>query len=72
VFTFIKGQAGGTDLVQGFNSSDKIALDGYGGGAVNDALKSQTMSAGSVTITLDDHTKVTFADVSSLTKSNFT
>jgi Ca2+-binding RTX toxin-like protein len=46
-FAFIKGQAGGTDLVLDFTSADKIKLSGYGGKAIADALATQTVSHGS-------------------------
>jgi hypothetical protein len=73
VFAFINHQAGGTDLVQGIidPAGIKIALEGYGGGAIAKALASQTVSQGSVTIGLSDGTKITFQDVISLNRSNF-
>jgi Ca2+-binding RTX toxin-like protein len=70
-FTFINGSAGGTDLILDFTKGDKAALSGYGPNAVADALASQTAGPGSVTITLSDSTKITFDDVSSLRKSDF-
>lgn len=70
-FEFMKGQSGGTDLIQNFNSSDKIILSGYGANAVTDALATQARAHGSVTITLSDNTKITFSDLSSLKTSNF-
>jgi Ca2+-binding RTX toxin-like protein len=74
VFAFINHQAGGTELVQGIfdPASIKIDLQGYGPNAIADALASQTVKHGSVTIDLSDGTKVTFQDVTSLTRSNFT
>jgi Ca2+-binding RTX toxin-like protein len=71
IFAFIKGEAGGTDLVQNFLDGDKIDLIGYGPHAVADALKTQKVVDGSVTITLSDHTKITFAGVTSLTRGDF-
>jgi hypothetical protein len=55
-----------------FTSLDKIDLQGFGSHAVADALSSQTFANRSVTITLPDNTRVTFAGVSQLTKSDFT
>ena len=74
VFEFINHQAGGNELVQGIfdPSSIKIDLEGYGSNEVAKALASQTVQNGSVTIGLTDGTKITFEDVTSLSKSNFT
>jgi Ca2+-binding RTX toxin-like protein len=72
VFTFVKTLDGGTDLVVNFAGMDKIDLQGYGPHAVKDALASQTYANGSVTITLDDNTRVTFAGINQLTKGDFT
>jgi Ca2+-binding RTX toxin-like protein len=73
VFDFINHQAGGTELVQGIFDPASIAikLDGYGADAINQALATQTVKNGSVTISLTDGTKITFQDVTSLSKSNF-
>jgi Ca2+-binding RTX toxin-like protein len=73
VFEFINHEAGGTELVQGIfdPSSIKIDLVGYGHSEVSHALASQTVTNGSVTIGLTDGTKVTFENVTSLSKSNF-
>lgn len=68
---FNNTQAGGKDLIIGFTSMDKVDLVGYGPNAVADALKTQTLSNGSVTITLPDNTQVTFSGVTSLTTDNF-
>jgi len=72
IFAFVKSLNGGTDLVMNFTSADKIDLQGFGKHAVEDALNSQTFANGSVTITLPDNTRVTFAGLSELTKSDFT
>jgi Ca2+-binding RTX toxin-like protein len=74
VFEFIKGHAGGSELVTGIfdPSSIKIALVGYGGGEINKALAGASVKNGSVTIGLTDGTKITFQDVTSLSRSNFT
>ena len=70
-FVFVQGTAGGQDLIQGFTTLDKIDLQGYGPNAITDALNSQSKSALGVTITLSDHTQITFAGISSLTAANF-
>jgi Ca2+-binding RTX toxin-like protein len=68
VFEFIKGQAGGTEVVQGLfdGAGFKIDLQGYGPGANAAALASQTVTSSGVTITLNDGTSVTFDNVTSL------
>ena len=73
VFEFINHEAGGTELVQGIfdPASIQIDLQGYGHDAINRALAGQTVTNGSVTISLTDGTKVTFDDVTSLNRSNF-
>jgi Ca2+-binding RTX toxin-like protein len=73
VYAFMKGQAGGSELVTGIfdPSSIKIALVGYGANEVDHALSTATVKHGSITIGLTDGTKVTFQDVTSLSKSNF-
>jgi Ca2+-binding RTX toxin-like protein len=73
LFVFIKGQAGGKDLIQNFASGvDTVSLSGYGPGAVANALATQKNVAGSTTITLSDSTKITFSGVPSLHPSDFT
>ena len=73
VFLFNNGQAGGTELIQGFASGqDTIDLQGYGKNQVANALKHQQVAGASTTITLSDNTKITFADVTNLKASDFT
>jgi Ca2+-binding RTX toxin-like protein len=57
-----------TDFMQGV---DKIALSGSDCDGVSDVLNSQQSSGGSVTVTLNDETKVTFTGVSHLDRSSF-
>jgi hypothetical protein len=73
VYAFMKGQAGGNELVTGIfdPGSVKIALVGYGADEVDNALSSATVKHGSISIGLSDGTKVTFQDVTSLSRSNF-
>lgn len=73
VFDFINAQAGGKEVIQGYNnttaSSIQIHLEGYGA----DAISSQKVSGGSLTVSLSDGTKLTFQNVTTLLKdSNFT
>ena len=72
VFVFNDGKAGGSALIQGFASGqDTIDLLGYGKNEVTQALKNQQAAGGSTTITLSDHTTITFAGVSSLSAADF-
>jgi Ca2+-binding RTX toxin-like protein len=71
-FVFTDGEAGGSATIQGFShGSDVVDLQDYGKNAVSDALKSQHKEGGNDTITLADHTMITFIGVSNLTKSDF-
>ncbi len=74
LFEFIKGEAGGTELVQNvFAAPDvHIHLSGYGVGEAAQALAGQHAVGGAVTISLTDGTKVTFQNISHLNSSNFT
>jgi plastocyanin len=73
VFEATNGSAGGTDLVRGLSSTSQldIVLTGYGPNEAVNALEGQTTNGSSVTITLSDNTKITFADIVDLTASNF-
>jgi Ca2+-binding RTX toxin-like protein len=72
LFVFADGEAGGNASIQGFASGrDHVDLQGYGKNEVAKALKSQAVVGGTDTITLSDHTTISFANVSSLTVSDF-
>lgn len=73
LFEFIKGQAGGTELVENvFGAADvHIHLSGYAANEVTHALASQHAHDGGVILSLSDGTKVTFENVTRLTSSNF-
>ena len=73
VFEFVKGAAGGTELVIDLTKASQvhIDLDGYGEKEIKQALAGQTHAGGGVTITLSDHTSITFQNISALTRSNF-
>jgi uncharacterized protein (TIGR03118 family) len=74
-YGFINGQSsGGTDLIVNFDSAkgDAVVLSGYGPSELANALAGATTSAAGVTITLSDHTAITFTGLSQLTSSDFT
>jgi hypothetical protein len=72
MFVFNDGKAGGSALIQGFASGqDTIDLLGYGKNEVAQAVKHQHAVGGNTTITLSDHTTITFAGVSSLSVADF-
>jgi Ca2+-binding RTX toxin-like protein len=72
LFVFTDGQAGGTDLLEQFNSGrDHVDLQGYGKNELAKALKSQSVVGASASITLSDHTTITFAGVSRLAAGDF-
>jgi hypothetical protein len=76
VFAFIKGQAGGQTLVEGYydginDSAIRIHLQGYGSNEVNNALAGQTVSDGAVTLSLSDGTTITFQNVTVLDSTKF-
>jgi len=72
VITFVNGQAGGADLIAGFNiTKDHIMLQGYGAGAITDALATTQAVTGGVSFSLTDGTMVTVTGVTLLAASNF-
>ncbi len=73
LYGFINGFGGGSETVFGFNAAkgDHISLQGYGANAVQAALGSATVAGGSTTLTLSDHTSVTFIGVTGLNAANF-
>ena len=62
LFDFIKGTTGGTDLIQNWNNADALNLFGYG----NSPIVSQQVVNGSLVLTLNDNTKITFQGITSL------
>jgi Ca2+-binding RTX toxin-like protein len=70
-FLFIRGHAGGADVIADFTSTDKVLLQGYGPNEVNKAIAGQHNVNGSATITLSDNTTITFRDVPTLKSSDF-
>jgi len=73
VFEFMKSAGGGKELVSGLTDISQVHIDlvGYGSNEVAYALAHQSVTNGSVTVTLSDNTQVTFQDLGSLSKSNF-
>ena len=61
VFAFIKGHAGGSEVIIGFNASDNLAFAGYGYTATN--LPTEAVGSIGDVITLNDGTTITLAGV---------
>ncbi len=61
VFAFIKGHAGGSEVIIGYNSSDNLAFAGYGYTATN--LPSEAVGPIGDVITLNDGTTITLAGI---------
>ncbi len=70
VFGFRMGMAGGTMIVQGFDSTDTINLFGYAPSAATSAFSSAQVAAGNTVIALSDNTKINLLDFTGLTQSN--
>ena len=71
LIAIVDGRAGGTMLLNGFdtNAQNKVQLQGYAAGE----LAKDIAAAGSTnTIVLSDNTKITFGGLSSVSVSNFT
>ena len=64
VFFATNGGAAPDDIVANFNPNDQVLLWGYGPSAATAALSTATSSGGSTTITLSDHTQITFSGLS--------
>jgi Ca2+-binding RTX toxin-like protein len=73
LFEFMKAVGGGSELVMGLTDASQVHINlvGYGSDEVKYALAHQKTTDGSVTITLTDHTTVTFQDIASLSGGNF-
>jgi len=70
-FTFLKGYAGGPDLINNFISGDIIKLQGYGPTEIASALDNAKYTPQGAKITLSDHTKITFEGVTHLDPKSF-
>jgi hypothetical protein len=73
LFEFVQGSSGGSELALGLTdvSQVHIALSGYKSNEVQYALKHQTVTDGSVTVTLSDNSTVTFQNIGLLSSKNF-
>jgi Ca2+-binding RTX toxin-like protein len=73
LFEFINSAGGGAETVVGLTGASQvhIELSGFGRDEVRKALAGQKVTDGSVTITLSDHSTVTFQNIGSLTSANF-
>jgi parallel beta-helix repeat protein len=72
LFVFSNGLAGGSDIIWNFTHGlDHVLLANYSANAVPTALASAVTSGGSTTITLSDHTVITFGGVTQLVASDF-
>jgi hypothetical protein len=70
VFGFVKGHAGGSETISGFNSTDTFAFGGYGADPIkSEAFVANSATTGTDVITLTDGTTITV--VGSLTHSIF-
>ena len=74
LYGFVSGlSSGGNDLIFGFDpgKGDKIMLAGYGAAEQANALHNQQAGGAGTTITLSDHTQVTFVGVGGLNGTDF-
>ena len=66
LYTFINGQAGGTDVISNFKVGvDQVNLFGYGTAAVQ-----QQASGGGTLLSLTDHTSILLAGVTQLSPNS--
>ncbi|GAB6967655.1 hypothetical protein JCM25156A_16920 [Komagataeibacter kakiaceti JCM 25156] len=74
-FDFIKGQAGGADIIQDFagSSGNIVRLSGYDTtpASIQSMLEHATVAGGNTTIGLEDSTRITFVGVTDLKAQNF-
>jgi len=70
-FLFSNG-AGGVATISNFvHGQDFVALRDYGSNAVQGALASAAVEGGSATVTLPDNSRITFANIATLTADDF-
>ncbi|MFT8633846.1 calcium-binding protein [Novacetimonas hansenii] len=74
-FIFIKGHAGGQDIIKDFgkSSGNVVQLSGYNmtQASLQDMIAAATVAGGNTTVSLSDHTRVTFVGVTDLGAQNF-
>ena len=61
MFAFVKGHAGGSEVIIGFNGSDNFAFGGYGYSST--VTPTETVGSLGDVITLSDGTTITLAGV---------
>jgi Ca2+-binding RTX toxin-like protein len=71
-FDFLKGTAS-TVTILDFSAAqdDTIKLQGFASNEAQFAIDHAKVTAAGTTVTLSDHTKITFADLTNLNKSDF-
>jgi hypothetical protein len=71
LYVFVNGTAGGSDTIWNFaQGQDHVAMFGYGTNIVPSLLRSAAVAGGSMTMTLPDNTRITFANVTHLTAND--
>ncbi|GCE84469.1 hypothetical protein [Komagataeibacter diospyri] len=74
-FEFIKGKAGGNDIIQDFGKSagNAVKLSGYDAksSSIQAMLDNATIAGGNTTVSLTDNTRITFVGVTDLKVQNF-
>jgi hypothetical protein len=66
-FSFINGQAGGTEIIWGFRAgTDHLSLQGYGANELADAINGAQSYGPGTHIGLSDGTQIIFGDIASL------
>ncbi|WP_408886877.1 calcium-binding protein, partial [Komagataeibacter swingsii] len=74
-FEFIKGKAGGNDIIQDFGKSagNVVKLSGYDAktSSIQAMLDNATIAGGNTTVSLTDNTRITFVGVTDLKVQNF-
>jgi V8-like Glu-specific endopeptidase len=71
LFVFVNGATGGSASIWNFTQGqDHVALFGYGANIAPSLIASAVVSGNATTITLPDHTTITFGNVANLTTSD--
>ena len=71
-FVFNNGSAGGSAVIWHFtHGADHVLLSGYAPNVMQTSLQNASLAFGSTTITLPDHTRITFGAMQSLIASDF-
>ncbi len=71
LFAFVNGAGGGNNTIWNFtHGQDHAALFGYGTNIIPGLINSAVVSGSATTITLSDHTTITFGNIGQLTASD--